>query len=184
MPPPSYSPQPNLDDWLECASVRTHHRRCAKAAPDALWESAQSVRLADTGTLARLVRWRIPGTPQDVTYHEMFRRYPFTVLEEGDGYSLSGLCGRIWTLQRDYPRLDGPQDFREWDQRGTVRVLFAHWVEEDGDGRSVLVSEARVKPVDRFAAMRLRALWPVVSPLQRFVGAEPLTVAARRAEGR
>jgi hypothetical protein len=177
------SPQPNLDAWLTRAPVRTHHRRAARATPEALWAAASGVRLADTGTLARLVRWRIPGTPADLTYHEMFRRYPFTVLEEGERYSVSGLCGKIWTLQRDYPRLGGPDDFLGWDQRGTVRVLFGHWIEEAGDGRSEIVSEARVAPVDRFASMRLRALWSVVSPLQRFVGAEPLALAARRAEG-
>ena len=178
------SPQPNLDDWIGNAPVRTLHRRRAEATPQALWECAKDVRLADTGTLARLVRWRIPGTPQDVTYHEMFRGYPFVLLEEGEGYSVSGLCGRIWTLQRDYPRLDGPEAFHGWDQRGTVRVVFGHWVQDVGDGRAEIVSEARVKPVDRFASVRLRALWPVVSPLQRFVGAEPLALAARRAEGR
>lgn len=178
------SPQPNLDQWLARAPVRTHHRRRAKASPDALWEAAGGVRLADTGTLARLVRWRIPGTPAEVTYHEMFRRYPFKLLEEGERYSVSGLCGKIWTIQRDYPRLETEEQFLEWDQRGTVRVLFAHWVEDAGDGRCEIVSEARVKPTDRFAAMRLRALWSVVSPLQRFVGAEPLALAARRAEGR
>ena len=62
---------------------------------------------------------------------------------------MSGLCGRIWTLPRDYPRLDGPDAFRAWDEPGTVRVLFAHWVEPDGDGGSAIVSEARVAPVDR-----------------------------------
>ena len=178
------SPQPNLDAWLTRAPVRTHHRRRAKASPDALWEATQGVRLADTATLARLVRWRIPGTPADLTYQEMFRRYPFTLLEEGERYSISGLCGKIWTLQRDYPRLSGPDEFAEWSKRGTVRVVFGHWIEDVGDGRCEIVSEARVAPVDRFATMRLRALWPVVSPLQRFVGAEPLALAARRAEGR
>ena len=164
--------------------MRTHHRRRAKASPDALWEATKGVRLADTASLARLVRWRIPGTPAELTYHEMFRRYPFTLLEEGERYSVSGLCGKIWTLQRDYPRLGGPEDFLGWDRRGTVRVLFGHWVEELSDGRCEIVSEARVQPVDRFASMRLRALWSVVSPLQRFVGAEPLALAARRAERR
>ena len=164
--------------------MRTHHRRRTAADPAALWECAQAVRLAETGTLGRLVRWRIPGTPADVRYAELFSAYPFVLLEEGDGYAISGLCGRIWTLQRDYPRLEGPQDFLDWDQRGTVRVLFAHWVEDLGDGRSELVSEARVKPTDRLAGMRLRALWSVIGPFQRFVGAEPLTLAARRAEGR
>jgi hypothetical protein len=30
--------------------------------------------------------------------------------------------------------------------------------------------------------MRLRALWTVIGPFERVVGAEPLAVAARRAE--
>jgi hypothetical protein len=156
------SQQPNLDAWIAGAPVRTHHRRRAKASPDALWEAAREVRLADTGTLGRMVRWRIPGTPTDIRFHEMFATYPFVLLEEGERHSISGLCGKIWTLQRDYPALDSPEAFRDWDQRGTVRVLFGHWVQDLGDGRSELVSEARVKPTDRLASVRLRALWSVV----------------------
>ena len=163
--------------------MRTHHRRRAGADPHALWEAAQSVRLDETRTLGRLVRWRIPGTPPDLAYRELFRHYPFTLLEEGDGYSLSGLAGRIWTFQRDYPRLDGVDDFLAFDDRDAVRVVFAHWVEETGDGAEI-VSEARVEPTDRLAAVRLRALWAVVGHLERFVAAEPLTLAARRAERR
>jgi len=174
-----------LDHWLPRPQVQTHHRRrSAAAAPEALWSAARGIRLADTGTLGRLVRWRIPGTPRDLTYDEMFRRYPFTLLDEGDGYSISGLCGRIWTFQRDYPRLDEADDFRTWDRGGTVRVLFAHWVRPDDDGGAEIFSEARVDPVDRVASIRLRALWAVVGPFERFVGMEPLTLAVRRAEGR
>ena len=116
------------------------------------------MRLADTRTLGRLVRWRIPGTPADLRFRELFAAYPFVLLDEGDGFSVSGLCGRIWTLTRDYPRLEDPEAFRAWDRPGTVRVLFAHWVEPDADGRSALVSEARVRPTDVRAALALRAL--------------------------
>jgi hypothetical protein len=169
-----------LDAWLPRPQVRTHHRRRAAAAPGALWEEASRVRLGDTGTLGRLVRWRIPGLDAALTYHDLFRAYPFTVLEEEDGLLLSGLCGRIWTLARDYPRLAGADDFAAWEEPGTVRVLFGHWVRDDGD-EAELVSEARVQPTDRLAALRLRALWSVVGPFERLVGAEPLALAARRA---
>ncbi len=140
------------------------------------------MRLGDTRTLTRLVRWRIPGVSDAQTFTELFSSYPFTLLDEGDVWSVSGLCGQIWTTSRDYARLSGPDEFREWDKRGTVRVLFAHWTEPGEDGRSTLVSEARVDPVDPTARMRLRALWTVIGPFERLVGAEPLTVAARRAE--
>jgi hypothetical protein len=176
--------EPRLDTWLPDPAIRTHHRRAARVAPEQVWAAARSVRLADTRTLGRLVRWRIPGTPPDATFDGLLRSYPFTVLEEDEHVLLSGLCGRIWTLHRDYPRLSGPEDFRNWDERGTVRVLFANWLEPDGAGRTALVSEARVAPVDHTARVRLRALWAVIGGFERRAGAEALNAAMRRAEAR
>jgi len=173
-----------LDAWLGAPAVRTHHRRSAAASTQALWDRATEVRLDETRTLGRLVRWRIPGLGPDPTYHELFRAYPFCVLEEDEHLLVTGLCGRIWTLARDYPRLAGPDEFRDWDEKGTVRVAFGHWVEPGEDGRAELVSEARVEPVDARAGLRLRALWTVIGRFERLVGAEPLDLAARRAEGR
>ncbi|HEX5781500.1 MAG TPA: hypothetical protein VFX80_06245 [Solirubrobacteraceae bacterium] len=168
-----------LDAWLPEPVVRTHHRRTADSEPDELWRAANGVRLSDTRTLGRLVRWRIPDLKGDLTYGELFRAYPFTVLDEGERHVVAGLCGRIWTLARDYPRLAGPDDFTQWDEPGTVRVLFGHWVEETDDG-SALVSEARVAPVDRTAGLRLRALWKVIGPFERLVGAEAIGAATER----
>jgi hypothetical protein len=171
-----------LDAWLPEPVVRTHHRRTAPSAADALWRTANGLPLSDTRTLGRLVRWRIPGLDGRLTYGELFRDYPFTVLDEGERHLVAGLCGRIWTLARDYPRLDGPEAFASWNEPGTVRVLFGHWV-EPADGGSTLVSEARVQPVDRTASLRLRALWKVIGPFERLVGAEAIAAAVRRAAG-
>jgi hypothetical protein len=170
-----------LDDWLANPAVRTRHHRRSSADAERLWTAAGEVCLSDARTLSRLVRWRIPGVRVDQTFRELLAHYPFCLLAEGDMWSISGLCGRIWTLQRDYPRLHGPDDFRAWDEPGTVRVLFAHWVEPDGDG-SALVSEARIAPVDRRAALRLRSLWVVIGMFERLIGGEALALAAERAE--
>ncbi len=169
-----------LDDWLPDPMVRSHHRRRSQADPQALWRAAGQLRLSETRTLGRLVRWRIPGVGPDQTFRGLLASYPFCVLEEGDGWTLSGLAGRIWTLQRDYPRLDGPEAFRTWDEPGTVRVLLANWVEPAGDG-SVICAEARVAPVDRRAGLRLRSLWTIIGPFERLIGAEALALAAARA---
>ena len=172
-----------ISRWAGQPAVRSSHRRVANADPETLWAAARSVKLSDTRALGRLVRWRIPDTPPDITYHELFSRYPFTPLEEGDTWSLSGLCGRIWTLQRDYPRLSGAAEYEAWDERDTARVLVAHWTRPTEDGRSELVSEARVEPIGRRATMRVRSLWAVVGTFERLIGAEPLVIAQRRAEG-
>lgn len=171
-----------LRAWLPDADVVTHHRRTAGVAPDALWAAARSVRLDETRALGRLVRWRIPGTPAALPYAELFARPPFTVLDEGERWSVSGLCGRIWTLTRDYPELPDRDAFLGWSAAGTVRVAFGHWVEETAGGAE-LVSEARVQALDRWAALRLRSLWLAVSPFERLIAAEPLTLAAARAAG-
>lgn len=173
-----------LDDWLGEPVVRTRHRRRAAAAPDDLWTAARELRLSETGTLGRLVRWRIPGTKPDQTFRGLLSEYPFVVLAEGERWSLSGLCGRIWTMTRDYPRLDGPEAFRAWSEPGTVRVVLATWVTADGDGGSEIVSEARVAPVDRAAELRLRSLWVVIGMFERLIGAESLELAVAHAEGR
>jgi hypothetical protein len=169
-----------LDAWLADPVVRTHHRRTAAADPDVLWRAASSLRLSDTRALGRLVRWRIPGLARDLSYGDLFRGYPFTVLDEGERFLVSGLCGRIWTLARDYPRLTGADAFADWSEPGTVRVLFGHWV-EPVDGGAELFSEARVQPTDRTAALRLRALWKVIGPFERLVGGEALSASARSA---
>jgi hypothetical protein len=171
-----------LDRWLPEPAVRTRHRRASSASAGELWDAAAQLRLRDTRRLGRMVRWRIPGLSEDLTYHEMFRGYPFCVLAEDDHTLVSGLCGRIWTLARDYPRLSAAEEFASWHEPGTVRVAFAHTARPVGDGRAELVSEARVEPVDRHARLRLRAVWTVLAPFERLVAAEPLALAARRAE--
>ena len=172
----------NLDDWLAQPQVRTRHRRRSDADAEALWRAAGAVRLRDAPILGRAVRWRIPGTAPDLPFRQLLRGYPFTVLEEGEMCSVSGLCGRIWTLQRDYPRIDGPEQFRAWSEPGTVRVVIANWVEPAADGGAVIVSESRVKAVDMRARARLRVLWALVARFERLVGREALIAAVRRAE--
>jgi hypothetical protein len=172
----------DLDAWLPDPQVRTRHRRTAGVDADRLWQAAETVQVCDAPTLGRVVRWRVPGTPGSLPFRDFFRRYPFTVLAEGERCSVSGLCGRVWTFHHDYPELAGPDEFLGWDEPGTVRVLFAHWVESvDGQG-SALVSESRVQPVDRRARLRMRALWTVVGRFERLIGGEALRVAAQRAE--
>lgn len=173
----------DLDAWLPGPEIVTRHHREAQADADTLWAAARSVRLDQTRTIGRLVRWRIPGVPADQSFMRLLAEDPFTVLDEGPHHSISGLCGRIWTLQRDYAQLGGPDDFIAWDAPRTVRVLFAHWVTATSDGSaSTLHSEARVAPTDSLATVRLRALWLAVGPFERLIGAEALALAAARAQ--
>jgi hypothetical protein len=171
----------DLDRWLAEPQIRTRHERSARVDPERLWAAAETIEVGDAPRLGRVLRWRIPGTPPDLRYRDVFRRYPFVVLEEGEGWSVSGLCGRVWSLRRDYPSLAGAAAFHDWEEPGTVRVVFGNWV-EPSDGGARIVSESRVEPVDRRARWRMRALWSTVGQFQGLIGREALDAAVRRAE--
>jgi hypothetical protein len=97
---------------------------------------------------------------------------------------VSGLVGRIWTLRRDYPRLEDPAQYREWSRRGSARVLFAHWVEPVGANRAALNSEARVQAIGAQGRVGVRAVRPLVKTFQQLIGSEGIEAAVRRAEQR
>lgn len=169
---------PDLDHWLPEYGLRVLHSRKTDVEPERLWEAARGVRLADTRLLGRLVRWRIPGTRMELAFDELFRNYPFAVLEQGERYLVSGLVGRIWTLRRDYPRLGGARAFRQWADRGTARVVFAHWVESEPDVASLHV-EARVQALGMQGRMGLRVVRPLVNRFEHLVGSDGIEAALR-----
>jgi len=174
---------PDLDRWLRQPAVRTRHRRESSADAEALWRAAGSVTLRDCRLLGRLVGVRVAASRPEMTFEELFRTSPFLRLAQGPDWALSGLCGRIWTVRGEFGSLDEPQAFLDWDEPGTVRVLFAHWAEPLAAG-AALRSEVRVAAVDRRAGVYLRALEPFIGAFQGLVGLETLSAAVRRAEAR
>ena len=121
---------------------------------DALWSAATSdppgrhapARQARRAGASRACTARRPTTSCSAPTPSPSRRRPTTAL-------VSGLCGRIWTLARDYPALDGRRGVRG---TGTSPARSASrsptGSEPLGDGRSQLHSEARVQPVDTHRA--------------------------------
>jgi len=173
--------RPDLDRWLSEAVVATSHRRESTASVATLWQAAACVRLRDSRLLGRLVGLKIANVEPHTTFATMFRSPPFVLLEEGEAFALSGLCGRIWAVRGDVGKLTSPEDFRDWREPGTARVLFAHWAQARERG-STLHSEVRVATVDRRATLYMRALEPFIAAFQGLVGREALALAVRRAE--
>jgi hypothetical protein len=173
---------PQLDAWLNDPAVQIRHRRSSRADPDRLWQTARELDLSETRMLGRLIRWRIPGLPAGTSFDALFRNPPFAVLEETEHALVSGLVGRIWTLRRDYPDLESPEDFRNWSKSGTAKVLFAHWVEPDDDGGSTVCSETRVKPFGAQGRFGLASVRPLIAGFHQLVASDALAVAARAAE--
>ncbi|MBV9534512.1 MAG: hypothetical protein JO321_03760 [Solirubrobacterales bacterium] len=174
---------PELDPWLPRPTVHVTHSRRSSASPDELWRAARTVLLRETALLGRLVQWRIPGTPAEIPYYELFRRAPFTVLEDGERSLVSGIVGRIWTLRRDYPTLAGAEEFRRFNSSGTARVVFAMWA-ADEPGGARLSAEVRVAAIGSQGRFGMAAVRPLIAAFQHLIGSDGLAAAVRKAESR
>jgi hypothetical protein len=174
---------PPIEQLVPKTHAELHHRRRSIAHPDDLWAAAGSITLKDTPRLNRLIRWRLGrnAPPADTTFEDFFRSGVFTLLEEGERYSVSGVAGRIWSPSGDYQRFETVADYMDYDGRGIAKVVLANSVSAHDQG-SEIVSEARIWLSDRRAQVIFRPFWAVVSPFARFIGSEGLAAAVRRAE--
>lgn len=163
--------------------MRVAHRRETSAPPDRVWEAARAIRLSDARLLGRLVRWRIPDLASDLAFDELFRAPPFLVLaEEPERALVSGLVGRIWTLRRDYPRLEDPEQFRHWSTSGTARVVFANWIDSTNERRAAINAEVRVEAIGAQGRVGVAAVRPLVGAFGSLIGSDGIDLAVRRAE--
>jgi hypothetical protein len=173
----------SLDAWLPDYQMRAVNRRASKAAPDALWDAAGRVRISDTRMLRPLIGARLGpnAPPANTTFRKLFRTGIFTLLEEGDRYSISGVAGCLWAPRGDYAHFESAADYRQYDEPGRAKAAVLTFVQEHSRG-SEIVTEIRVWCTDRRAEMRFRPVWLIVTPFLRFVRMELLRAVARRAE--
>jgi hypothetical protein len=176
---------PSLDSWLPKCHVRTRHVRASAASPERLWNEANGFRIRDSRALRPLIGRRLGrnAPDADATFRELFRTGIFTLLDEGERYSISGCAGKIWNPRGEFTRLESAAEYREYDAPGTCKVVFLTWVREHPRG-SEIANEARVWCTDRRAWLRFVPLWTAVRPFSRLIGADALRSVARRAEAR
>jgi hypothetical protein len=159
------------------------NRRASRAAPDELWEAAEQTRLRDTRVLRPLIGARLGphAPPADTTFRELFRTDIFTLLEEGEHYSISGVAGCLWAPRGEFTRFESAADYRQYEKPGRAKAAVLTQVCEHERG-SEIAAEIRVWCTDRRAEMRFRSVWMIVAPFMRFVRMDLLRAVARRAE--
>ena len=174
---------PSLDTWLPDYHVRTVQRRVSRATPEDLWQAAARTRIRDTRVLRPVIGARLGphAPPAETTFRELFRTDIFTLLEEGDRYSISGVAGCLWAPRGEYARFESAADYRQYEDPGRAKAAVMTLVREHERG-SEIVAEIRVWCTDRRAEMRFRSVWLLVAPFMRFVRMDLLRTVARRAE--
>jgi hypothetical protein len=174
---------PSLDSWLPDYQVRSLQRRVSRADPERLWSAAGQARIRDTRMLRPLIGARLGpnAPPAQTTFRELFRSGIFTLLEEGDRYSISGVAGCLWSPRGEYAHFESAADYTEYDPPGRAKAAVLTLVREHERGAEIL-TEIRVWCTDRSAWLRFRPVWLIVAPFMRFVRMDLMRSVARRAE--
>jgi hypothetical protein len=159
------------------------YRRASRATPDALWTAAEQTRIRDTRVLRPLIGARLGphAPPLDMTFRELFRTDIFTLLEEGDHYSISGVAGCLWAPRGEFTHFESAADYKQYEDPGRAKGAVITQVREHERG-SEIVTEIRVWCTDRRAEVRFRSVWLIVAPFLVFVRRELLRSVVRRAE--
>ncbi|HEY2603521.1 MAG TPA: hypothetical protein VGI67_18335 [Thermoleophilaceae bacterium] len=159
------------------------YRRASRATPAALWEAAGATRIRDTRVLRPLIGARLGphAPPANTTFRELFRTDIFTLLEEGDRYSISGVAGCLWAPRGEYAHFESVADYKQYEKPGRAKAALLTQVREHERG-SEITTEIRVWCTDRRAEVRFRSVWVLVAPFMRFVRLDLLRTVVRRAE--
>ena len=173
----------SLDTWLPDYHVRAVQRRASRATPEELWAAAQQTPIGDTRVLRPLIGARLGphAPPLDTTFRELFRTDIFTLLEEGDRYSISGVAGCLWAPRGEYAHFESAADYKQYEEPFRAKGAVMTLVREHERG-SEIVTEIRVWCTDRRAEVRFRSVWLLVTPFLGFVRRELLRAVVRRAE--
>jgi hypothetical protein len=170
-----------IDEVMPSYDRRELHRRRTAASPGSLWKAVNDLG-GDELRLMRLLMeirslGRRPGR-SDRTVLEGFERMGFRPVAEQPGQELVVVgIGRFWELSGGLRKVEGRQQFTEFDEPGYAKVAFNFLL---ADGR--LSTETRIAGTDAFARRRFGLYWLLVRPGSGLIRREWLRAIDRRAQ--
>lgn len=106
----------------------------------------------------------------------------FVWLGEEPGHEfLLGLVGTFWKPKGGISRVD-PSEFAAFDEPGQAKAAWNFRVLSDGDERSFVVTETRVRVPDEPSRRRFLLYWAAIGPFSGVVRKQALTLIKTDAE--
>jgi hypothetical protein len=168
--------------------VSSHHEIEIRAPRERAWaallegdlagSAVSKILLALRGYGLRARRGKASGTVAD-----RLQRFGFTMLAEIPGEELVfGLAGRFWRFDGGLERLCGPDEFRAFAKDGCVKAAWNLRVVDEGQGKSRLTTETRVRCFGPSASRKFRLYWALIGPFSGAIRTTLLRSVRRRAE--
>ncbi len=175
-----------IDEVLPEFDVRTRHSRHVEATPESVWRAVENYDVSRDGSLPMRCLLRLRGLPVPRgSSREMLAGFGFALLAERPGEEIvAGTTGRFWAL-RERGNLERPADrdaFTAFDRPGWAKGVMSIGVEPLHDGSTNLVTETRVRCLDRGARRRFALYWTFIDVFSGWTRRDMLRAMARKAE--
>jgi hypothetical protein len=182
-----------IDEWLPSFDETELHSAEIAAQPHAVEAALRGLTGADlpltrllmgVRTLpGRLTGRRAIGGPDRRPLLDGMLAAGFVVLDERPGEQIvMGAVGRFWRVRGDgLERIDGPQDFRDYDRPASVRAAMDFAIEPIPTGAR-LSTETRIAGTDAAGTRTFRRYWRCVHLGSALIRHEFLSGARHRAE--
>src|SRR5262245_21018307 len=161
-------------EWLPRVDVRERHPRVIPLDPERALAVARATPVCPDRLVRRLFRLRSFGSPTE-SIGEYFAHHGFLVLQETPTVFVFGMA-----LRRGQPRRAAyVASWRAWGPTGLQIAADFEAVPVD-DGHSRLITETRVRALDRRSRLAFRIYWLVIGPFSALIRRRWLRAIAAR----
>jgi hypothetical protein len=178
-----------IDDFMPAFDVSERHHTLVLAPSERAYEAARRVDLARSRAIRGLFaarglpvlrRWkRIPG--RRLTLEDLLTR-GFVWLGEDPGREfVLGVVGTFWRPTGGVRRVE-PDEFAGFEEPGQAKAVWNFRVIADGDERSFVTTETRVRVPDEASRRKFLLYWAVIGPFSGLIRRQALALVKRDAE--
>lgn len=178
-----------IDDIMPGFDVSERHHALVQAPADQVYAAARKVDLAKSRVVRGLLAARgLPGlirrrrgSLRSMTLDDLMAA-GFVWLGEEDGREfVLGLVGTFWKPSGAISRVD-PSEFAAFAEPGQAKAVWNFRVIPDGDDRSFLITETRVRVPDAPSRRKFVLYWAVIGPFSGVIRKQALSLIKADAE--
>jgi hypothetical protein len=178
-----------IDDFMPVYDVSERHHTLVQASAADTYDAVRRVDLARSKLVRTLfaargipllIKHKRPVT-RTLTFDDIVRG-GFLWLAEDPGEIVLGVIGAFWRPKGGVRRI-GPGEFAAFDEPGLAKAAWNFRLIADGDERTFVTTETRVRVADEPSRKKFLLYWAAIGPFSGIVRKQALSLIKTDAEG-
>jgi hypothetical protein len=178
-----------IDDFMPSFDVSERHHTLVQAPAERAYEATRRVDLARSSLVRAL--FTVRGIPllvrrqrrpiRSMTLDDLVRAGFVWLGDDPDREIVLGVVGTFWKPTGGIRRID-PTEFASFDELGMAKAAWNFRVIPDGDDRSFVITETRVRVPDEASRKKFLLYWAVIGSFSGLIRKQALALVKADAE--